>query len=253
VTTLSILSPEWDAPSNIVAFSTTRQGGVSKPPFDSLNLATHVGDDLELVTKNRALIEERFKQQNQWQWLDQVHGTDVVLVDQAGPERTADAVVTAYPNLVCCVQTADCLPLLVASLNGDEVAAIHAGWKGLASGVIEKTIAQMVSNPSDLVVWLGPAIGPCHFEVGQEVKDCYLEAATTPSQVLVTENCFTVSENPEKYMADLYALARLRLRALGVEKVSGGGHCTHCAADQFFSYRRDGVTGRMLSAIYIAA
>lgn len=244
---------DWAVSPSIVAFSTTRLGGVSESPFASFNLATHVGDDSHRVASNRALLKEQLPQQVEWQWLEQVHGNDVVVVNKAGPTLAADAMLTTRANLVCCVQTADCLPVFVAALDGTEVAVIHAGWKGLASGVIENTISRMSTPFSNLAVWLGPAIGPCHFEVGEEVRDCFLVAAGSSSLVPAMESCFTSSKNQGKFMADMYAIARLKLSALGIEKISGGNYCTYCADDQFFSYRRDGVTGRMLSAIYIDA
>lgn len=244
---------DWNVSPSIVAFSTTRLGGVSEPPFASFNLATHVEDDSQRVASNRVLLKEQLPQQLEWQWLDQVHGDDVAVVNKAGPTLTADAMLTRSENLVCCVQTADCLPLFVAAVDGTEVAVIHAGWKGLASGVIENTISRMSTSPSSLAVYLGPAIGPCHFEVGAQVRDCFLAAAGTPSLLLATQACFVSSKNPGKFMADLYAIARLKLSALGIDKISGGDCCTHCDDDKFFSYRRDGVTGRMLNAIYIEA
>ena len=244
---------DWAVSPSIVAFSTTRQGGVSEPPFASFNLATHVGDDPHRVALNRALLKELLPQQVEWQWLEQVHGSDVALVNKAGPTLTADALCTTRRNLVCCVQTADCLPLFVAAVDGAEVAVIHAGWKGLASGVIENTISRMSTSVSSLAVCLGPAIGPCHFEVGEEVRDCFLFAAGSSSAVSAMESCFVSSKNRGRFMADLVAIARLKLSALGIYKVTGGGYCTHCDDDKFFSYRRDGVTGRMLHAIYIEA
>lgn len=243
----------WKVPSNIVAFTTTRKGGVSAPPYSSFNLATHVDDSAADVLANRGLLQEQLPRELAWQWLDQVHGSDVALVDRVGPEPRADAILTVSPNLVCCVQTADCLPLFVAAMDGSEVAAIHAGWKGLASGVIENTIARLSGPASGLAVWLGPAIGACHFEVGGEVRDYFLTSENSFSQLPAMEGCFVPSKNQGKYMADLYAIARLKLSALGVGQVAGGDHCTHCDAESFFSYRRDGVTGRMLSAIYIEA
>ena len=244
---------DWDVSPTIVAFSTTRLGGLSESPFASFNLATHVGDDAHRVASNRALLKELLPQPLEWQWLDQVHGDDVAMINKAGPALIADAMLTTSENLVCCVQTADCLPLFIAAVDGTEVAVIHAGWKGLASGVIENTISRMSSSPSSLAVYLGPAIGPCHFEVGGQVRDCFLAAAESPSLVLATQACFFCSKNPGKFMADLYAIARLKLSALGIDKISGGDFCTHCDDDKFFSYRRDGVTGRMLNAIYIEA
>ncbi len=244
---------DWAVPSSIVAFSTTRQSGVSETPFASFNLATHVGDEPLRVASNRALIKRLLPPHLEWQWLEQVHGNDVAVVNKAGPTLIADAIRTASANLVCCVQTADCLPVFVAALDGTEVAVIHAGWKGLASGVIENTISHMSASTSNLAVWLGPAIGVCHFEVGEEVKDCFLSATKSPSLVTAMEGCFASSKNRGKFMANLYSIARLKLVALGIDKITGGGCCTYCDDEKYFSYRRDGVTGRMLNAIYIEA
>lgn len=246
-----IIFAEWNVSPKIVAFTTSRQGGVSNSPYTSFNLATHVGDDSNLVASNRALLKERLSPLLEWQWLDQIHGCDVAVINDAGSTLTADALMTTRPNLVCCVQTADCLPLFVAAADGSEIAVIHAGWKGLASGVIENTVSRMATSSSSLAVWLGPAIGPCHFEVGGEVKDFFLESEGSSSLLSSMESCFTSSKNSGKFMADLYAIARLKLSALGVDNVSGGSYCTHCDEDRFFSYRRDGITGRMLHAIYI--
>ena len=244
---------DWAVSPSIVAFTTTRQGGVSQPPFASFNLATHVGDDSNRVASNRALLKELLPQQAEWQWLEQVHGNDVAVVNEAGPTLIADAMLTSTGNVVCCIQTADCLPLFVAAVDGTEIAAIHAGWKGLASGVIENTISRMSTPVSNLAVWLGPAIGPCHFEVGGEVRGSFLAAAGSSSLASAMEACFVSSKNQGKFMADIYAIARLKLSALGIDKISGGDYCTHCDDERFFSYRRDGVTGRMLNAIYIEA
>jgi len=244
---------DWAVSPSIVAFTTTRQGGVSEPPFSSFNLAIHVGDDSHRVASNRALLKGLLPVQLEWQWLEQVHGNDAVVVNRAGPALSADAVLTTHPNLVCCVQTADCLPLFVAAVDGAEVAVIHAGWKGLASGIIENTISRMSTPTSSLAVFLGPAIGPCHFEVGEEVRSSFLAVVGSSSLIPAMEACFTPSENRGKYMADLYAIARLKLSAIGLNRISGGDYCTYCDDDKFFSYRRDGVTGRMLNAIYIEA
>jgi YfiH family protein len=244
---------DWDVSPTIVAFSTTRLGGLSESPFASFNLATHVGDDSQRVASNRALLKEQLPQQLEWQWLDQVHGDDVAVVNKAGATLTADAILTTSSNLVCCVQAADCLPLFVAAVDGTEVAVIHAGWKGLASGVIENTISRMSTSTSSLAVFLGPAIGSCHFEVGAQVRNYFLAASGSPSLVPALEACFVSSINQGKFMANLTAIARLKLTSLGIDKISGGDYCTYCDDDKFFSYRRDGVTGRMLNAIYIEA
>ena len=248
-----MIRAEWDVSPRVVAFSSTRTGGSSNPPFDSFNLGMHVGDDPVSVAKNRRALVAGWPGELRWQWLDQVHSSDVVAVTEAGPPITADAVLTKASNIVCCVQTADCLPLFVASLDGSEVAMIHAGWKGLAAGIVESTIAAMATPTQRLAVWMGPGIGPCHFEVGAQVRESFLASSNSAVPATALEQGFSRSNNSGKYMADLFAIARLKLTALGVQAISGGNSCTYCDRDRFFSYRRDGVTGRMINAIYIEA
>ncbi len=244
---------EWDAQPNIVAFSTSRAGGVSGAPYVSFNFATHVGDDEFLVAKNRSLLAERLPSKLRWQWLRQVHGAEVAIVSEPTSALTADALVTSNSSLVCCVQTADCLPIFLATNSGDEVALAHAGWRGLAAGILENTVKAMTAPASDLIAWLGPAIGPCHFEVGIEVKQCFLDTAISTDVEAALASCFYSVPQREKFMADMYAIARIKLHHLGVGQVSGGDRCTYCGKDQFFSFRREGTTGRMLNAIYIEA
>lgn len=253
MSTRQLIFAEWDVSPKVVAFSTTRVDGASSAPYASFNMGQHVGDDKTHVAENRASLAATLPEDLRWQWLNQVHGSEVVRVDAAGSPRTADAMLTTRSRVICCVQTADCLPLLVAAIDGSEVAAIHAGWKGLAAGVIENTIVAMHTPVDRLAVWLGPAIGPCHFEVGAEVRECFLAAASSPHAAESLARCFAPSVGEGKYMADLYQIARSKLAALGVQRVDGGGLCTYCDAESFFSYRRDGVTGRMLHAIYIDA
>ncbi len=245
-----MLRPEWSAPANIRAFVTTRQGGVSQREFASLNIAEHVGDDSARVAQNRRQIADEFPETTQWQWLNQVHGAQIhKAIHKAGelPQvLEGDGLVTKEKGLVCCVMTADCLPVLFASRSGDEVAIAHGGWRGLAAGILTSTVDAMDCPPSDMVVWLGPAIGPCHFEVGPEVREVFLTLAVSEDM----DNQFTPVG--EKYLADLYGIAELQLRALGVESISASRMCTYSDAEKFYSYRRDGRTGRMLSAIYIS-
>ncbi len=248
-----MIRAEWDVSPRVVAFSSTRRGGVSNPPYDSFNLGLHVGDDAVSVAENRRSLVDAWPEQLRWQWLDQVHRCDVVAIAEAGPPPTADALFTTAPNIVCCVQTADCLPLFVAAQDGTEVGMIHAGWKGLAAGIVETTIAAMATPAQQLAVWMGRAIGPCHFEVGTEVRESFLDSSNSAVSVATLERCFDRSDNPGRFMADLYAIARLKLTALGVRAVGGGNGCTYCDQDSFFSYRRDGITGRMVNAIYIKA
>jgi len=248
---LSILSPQWDVPNSVVAAVTTRAGGVSESPYASLNIANHVGDEPNNILQNRQLLSEKFGVNLRWQWLQQIHGVESVRVSEAKESIEADGLFTQASDLVCCVMTADCLPIFFAAKNGCEVAVAHAGWRGLAGGIVENTVSQFSVPTIDISAWLGPAIGPCHFEVGSEVRDVFLSQVSNPNNKLLLEQCFSPVENSPKLMADLVAVARLKLAALGITDVSGGDYCTYCNEEDFFSYRRDGVTGRLLSMIYI--
>jgi polyphenol oxidase len=242
-------APSWQAPAQISAFVSSRSGGVSAPPYASFNLADHVGDRSTAVAENRQRLADRLPTGLQFQWLQQVHGNDIVAVNAAGGVVEADAITTRTPGIACCVLTADCLPLFLASRHGDEVALVHAGWRGMAAGIIENSVAALHTRPADLLAWLGPAIGPCHFEVGEDVKDAFLKSRADAA----LEACFQPAAQSSKFMADLYALARLKLRALGVTAIDGGDDCSYCNEQQFFSYRRDGVCGRNLSLIYLTS
>jgi YfiH family protein len=237
-----ILVPDWPAPATVHAAQTTRVGGVSKPPYDSLNLGAHTGDAPEDVAENRRRLHEHLRLPAEPAWLAQVHGTDVVAA-AAGP-ATADGSWTDQPGVVCTVMAADCLPVLLCDQAGETVAAAHAGWRGLAGGVLERAVAAMQRPPSRLLAWLGPAIGPDVFEVGEEVRAQFLQADPQANQ------CFRRSPQG-RWLADLYALARRRLARAGVEAVYGGGFCTVRQRDLFYSYRRDGRTGRMASLIWL--
>ena len=245
-----LIRPDWDVPDCIGAWVTTRVGGCSNPPYAGFNMAAHVGDAPESLRKNRQRLQAMLPTELRFQWLCQVHGADVVQIQCPEEQITADGLITRVPGIACCVLTADCLPVLFANKQGDEVAIAHAGWRSMAAGILEKAVLQMSSSPDAIVAWLGPAIGPCHFEVGEDVKEQFLEANLAGKEL---ENCFVLTEIPGKYLADLYGLARRKLQRLGVTAVSGGDSCTHCEEDRFFSYRRDGATGRMASLIYIAA
>ncbi|MEW8027025.1 MAG: peptidoglycan editing factor PgeF [Candidatus Thiodiazotropha sp.] len=240
---ISVLQPAWPAPSNVKALVTTRQGGCSAEPFDGLNLADHVGDDASSVAQNRELLEHDCRLPDTPFWLSQEHGCSVVSPDSAKPGCRADAVYTDQPGVVCAVLTADCLPLLITDRQGNEVCAVHAGWRGLAAGVIENALQRFQSPAEELLVWLGPAIGPAAFEVGDEVRDRFLSYRQEAAQ------SFTANR-PGHWLADIYALARMRLNDAGVEFVGGGGLCTVTQENLFFSYRRDGVTGRMAALIW---
>ncbi|PMY43793.1 MULTISPECIES: peptidoglycan editing factor PgeF [Pseudomonas] len=235
------LIPDWPAPAGVKACVTTRAGGVSLAPFDSLNLGDHVDDDPQAVAENRRRLTDRFSMQPAW--LKQVHGIDVVEADPS-VVATADACWTATPGIACSAMTADCLPALFCDRAGTRVAAAHAGWRGLAAGVLEATLDNLKVAPEDVLVWLGPAIGPQAFEVGPEVRDAFVR------HLPQTEQAFVPSQNPGKLMADIYALARLRLASCGVTAVYGGGFCT-VSDPRFYSYRRSPRTGRFASLIWL--
>lgn len=245
---MHFIEPDWPAPANVFALSTTRQGGFSLPPYDSFNLAQHVEDDVALVAANRELLVRALPSGAQVQWLNQVHGVHVVqaLQDVAYPQ--ADASWSTQACAVCAVMTADCLPVLFCTRSGDRVAAAHAGWRGLLDGVLEATLEALAAPPGELLAWLGPAIGPGAFEVGEEVRDAFLAVQGADQQAI--ESCFQPSAGRSgHYFADLYALARIRLHAAGITALYGGDYCTYSDSRRFFSYRRDGQTGRMASLI----
>lgn len=238
------IRPGWSVSPRVRALATTREGGASRAPYDSFNLGDHVGDDPTSVAQNRALLARHLPVRPLW--LAQVHGTTVVESASAQGVPTADAAVAHEPGAVLAVLTADCLPVLLAARDASAIGIAHAGWRGLAAGVIEATVAQMRAAPSEVVAWLGPAIGPDAFEVGEEVRRAFVDgdpgAATAFS-----------SGRPGKWQADLYALARRRLAAAGVAEVRGGGYCTFTDRERFFSFRRDGRTGRMASLLWLEA
>lgn len=238
------IEPDWPAPLKVKALVTTRNGGVSVGPYASLNLGTLVGDDLQAVAENRARLSARLPSEPKW--LQQVHGIDVVQVDRAAGNCTADAAFTCVAGVVCAVQIADCLPVLFCDRAGTRVAAAHAGWRGLSAGVLEQTVSALGVSPRELMAWLGPAIGPQKFEVGSDVFES-LTADDTAAKAAFK------SLREEKWLADLYALARHRLSRAGMTSVFGGGLCTFSDPGRFFSHRRDRVTGRQGAFIWIAA
>ena len=237
--------PDWPAPANVRAAVTTRAGGVSHVPYDSFNLATHVGDDPAAVRENRARLRTALALPAEPLWLKQVHDVAVVDAAQGGAEPEADGAFAAQPGAVCAVLTADCLPVLLCNREGTKVAALHAGWRGLAGGVIETGVKVLGLPGNELLAWLGPAIGPESFEVGREVRAAFVQHNAQAAQA------FRAARDG-KYLADIYLLARLRLQRLGVAAVYGGGFCTVTERARFFSYRRDGATGRMASLIWLA-
>ncbi|MEW6352861.1 MAG: peptidoglycan editing factor PgeF [Pseudomonadota bacterium] len=238
-----LIVPDWPAPACVRAYSTTRRGGVSAPPYGEFNLAAHVGDDVHGVRENRARLAARLDLPAPPLWLDQVHGARVV--DAAATDATpqADAAYTSAPRTVCAVLTADCLPLLLCDRAGTRVAAVHAGWRGLAAGVIEATLRAMQMPGSELLAWMGPAIGPRAFEVGGEMRELFVRHDAHAARA------FQPAPG-QKWLADIYQLARLRLAACGVHAVYGARWCTVSDA-RFYSYRRDGVTGRMATVIWM--
>jgi YfiH family protein len=216
---------------------------LSLPPWDSFNLADHVGDDPESVLQNRERLKKELSLPGEPLWLRQVHGCDVASFEENRPEPECDASVSHRAGEICAVLTADCLPLLLCNAQGDAVAAVHAGWRGLASGVIEQAVAKMACPVDKLLAWLGPAIGPDAFEVGADVRERFLSHAEE------AEEAFKPLQR-NKWMCDIYRLATQRLMHLGVREISGGSYCTFSDREKFYSYRRDGVTGRMASLIW---
>lgn len=239
--TQGLLFPDWPAPASVRACVTTCEGGVSAAPYASLNLGAHVGDDPQSVVQNRLRLTAHFGILPAW--LNQVHGVHVV---DADPTRVleADASWTTTPGIACTAMTADCLPALFCNRAGTQVAAAHAGWRGLAAGVLEATVNSFSEPPEQVMGWLGPAIGPRRFEVGAEVRETFM--ATHPHAA----DAFVPGAAPGKFLADIYALARIRLAAVGVTAVYGGGWCT-VEDERFFSYRRASVTGRFASLVWL--
>jgi polyphenol oxidase len=233
--------PGWVAPVNVRALTTTRRRGRSRGPYADFNLGDHVGDDAAAVAANRARL--RLHLPAEPVWLKQVHGTRCVVAENAAAGVEADASVSFRPGTVCAVLTADCLPVLLCDAGGTVVAAAHAGWRGLAAGIIESTVTAMGRPPGEILAWLGPAIGPAAFEVGDEVRAAFITHDAAARAF--------VPHGAGKWLCDIYALARQRLAALGVHRVAGGDLCTVSDADRFYSYRRDGTTGRMASLIWL--
>lgn len=250
---MNLIIPEWNAPENVRAFSTVRYGGYSESPFhgddsgkNGLNFGMHVGDNPEAVLKNRALLERKLPARPIW--LNQVHGTTVVNGESMTGVPDADASFAEKNGIVCTIMTADCLPVLLCDRAGTVVAAAHAGWRGLAGGVLEKTVAVMREKTnSEILAWLGPAIGPDAFEVGEDVHKVFVRKNSLMESAFVARK-----DSPGKYLADIYDLAKMTLYELGVTDVSGGGFCTVADKKRFYSYRRDGVTGRMATGIWMA-
>ncbi|KAA1171699.1 peptidoglycan editing factor PgeF [Marinobacter salinexigens] len=248
---LPLVTPEWLSSPKVRAVCSTRLGGFSQPPWDSLNLGDHVADDQADVDANRDLLAKTVSlDAGRIGWLSQVHGTEVVELGAgfSGARPEADASFTRVPGVACAILTADCLPVILCDRSGSVVGAAHAGWRSLAGGVLENLIDSMGVPAQNLIAWLGPAIGPDAFEVGPEVREVFLEYDSGAVQA------FTPSEHRSgHYLADIYALARQRLGRAGVTAISGGGFCTVHDSSRFFSYRRDGQTGRMATLVWLTS
>ncbi|HEY5761734.1 MAG TPA: peptidoglycan editing factor PgeF [Rhodocyclaceae bacterium] len=236
------IRPDWPAPAGVEALSTTRAGGVSSGVYASLNLGDHVGDDPSAVIANRRLVASVVP--GTPVWLEQIHGCEVAEIDRAGTIPPIDAAVCRTPGKACVIMTADCLPVLFCDRFGTVVGAAHAGWRGLLAGVLENTVTAMGVPPAHILAWFGPAIGPSAFEVGEEVRAAFV------SRNAAAASAFVANERG-RWLADLYLLARQRLAACGVVDVSGGDRCTFSEPDCFFSYRRDGRTGRMATMVWL--
>lgn len=245
---LDVIVPDWPAPPCVKALFTTRAGGVSTGPYASLNLGAHVGDGALNVLENRRRLGELLPVEPAW--LNQVHGVNVVLAETVPAldrnRLKADAVVTAQKHTPCAVLVADCLPVLFCSEDGTSVGAAHAGWRGLQAGVLERTVEAMNASPAKLMAWLGPAIGPNAFEVGTDVFDAFTAVSAEDASAFKA-----IIGKRDKYLADIYTLARRRLQRAGVQAIFGGQFCTVTEPTRFFSYRRDGQTGRMAGLIWI--
>jgi len=274
---LTFIKPDWPVPDHIKAFTTTRMGGISPSPYDSFNLGDHVGDDPNAVSQNRFFLKESLQLPTDPSWLQQVHGNHIISADSMDgadnvlPKIEADGSFSLKKNSVCVIMTADCLPLLLTDKAGKMVMALHGGWRSLAAGIIKKGISvfeKFDCCAADLMVWLGPAIGPEVYEVGQEVKDQFsiYEAAFKPS-LFESSKKVGAAKKESRWLMDIYAIAKMQLNACGVTEIYGGDHCTYKESELFYSHRRDGKqdgieggkqggqqggqTGRMASLIWL--
>ncbi len=243
----ALVQADWPAPARVRAVATTRGGGVSVGAYAALNLGDHVNDEPTAVRRNRELLRAGLSLPGEPAWLQQVHGTAAVQATLASDRVTADASWTSTPGVVCAVLTADCLPVLFCNRAGTHVAAAHAGWRGLSAGVLESTVGWLAADgagPESLLAWLGPAIGPSSYEVGADVRDAFLRADPAAAAVFR-------STRPGHWLLDLYGAARLRLQWAGVRAIFGGDYCTLAEPERFFSHRRDGVTGRQATLVWL--
>lgn len=243
---LNFITPNWPAPANVKALQTTRVGGVSHPPFESLNLGAHVSDDAIAVAKNRQLLSPHLPSEPVW--VNQVHGVEVIDAAQSTCLQNADASFTTQQNVVCVTMTADCLPVLLCDKAGTVVAAVHAGWRGLCDGAIEATVNKLPVEQSEILAWLGPAIGPNAFEVGDDVRQQFIQQDKRAEQAF--------KPHRDKWLCNMYLIARQRLNKMGVTQIYGASidedFCTYTDEARFFSFRRDNVTGRMASLIWLS-
>lgn len=246
-----LIFPDWPAPAGVQACITTRAGGASSGPYASNNLAFHVGDDQATVAENRNRLLGKLELPLAPQWLEQIHGQKVVAARADERVRTADGSYSSAPGLACAVLTADCLPVLLCNKAGSRVAAVHAGWRGLAKGIVGRALSQFEDAPEQLLAYLGPAISKAHFEVGIEVLEAFFKGARSAEHAERIGAAFAPSSRPMRFYADIYALARAELEALGVGAVYGGNYCTFAEGQRFYSYRREGETGRMASLIWL--
>jgi YfiH family protein len=244
---LNFITPNWPAPANVKALQTTRVGGVSVVPYASLNLGDHVNDDGNTVAHNRQLLSPYLPSEPVW--VNQVHGIEVIDAANSGCLENADASFTTKNNVVCVTMTADCLPVLLCDTHGTVVAAVHAGWRGLCDGVIESAIGKMPVQASHILAWLGPAIGPNAFEVGDDVREQFIQKDSQAASAFKPQG--------DKWLCDMYSIAKQRLNNMGVTKIYGGSinedFCTYTDEARFFSFRRNNVTGRMASLIWLAS
>ncbi|MCX4187631.1 peptidoglycan editing factor PgeF [Methylophaga sp. OBS4] len=239
-----LITPDWPVAAHIRAYCSTRHGGVSQAPFDSLNLGTHVGDAPEAVKQNHRRFKQMARLPADPLWLTQKHGTTVINSQNWYSGCEADAIFADIPGHVCTVLSADCLPVLLCDKAGQQIAAVHAGWRGLLAGVIENTVRQFRGPHENILAWLGPAIGPQQFEVGSEVFQAFTRVDNKAAVAFRQTDA-------EHYLADIFQLARQRLNKTGITQVSGGDLCTVSDPEHFFSYRRDGQTGRMATVIWM--
>ncbi|MEN0036162.1 MAG: peptidoglycan editing factor PgeF [Cellvibrio sp.] len=244
------ITPDWPAPANVRSYISTRAGGVSASPYASNNLGLHVGDDSDAVAKNRAQLSDELGLTQSPQWLEQVHGVKVVNAKSDGVVRTADGSYSDQSGQACLVMTADCLPILLCDKQGTQVAALHCGWRSLAKGICARGLQKFTAKPGDILAYLGPAISQPHFEVGIDVLEAFFKAARNQDHAEQIAKAFVSAQRPLHFYADIYALARAELNALGVTAIYGGGYCTYADEARFYSFRRDKVTGRMASLIW---